>query len=542
MLENEIQELTAKEWISLLSKEYPPSKERVIIVGNFSRSVRINKEAWKWYFKNFNGIDFKSGEEIEIIPNGSGGPRAQIPEEVRERLAKVPSDTFCITARDHRYYLKKLCLIQRATQIPVCMVIDSFKQDVVHRIYTNSTDIRQISYAALNRILAHIGQFRYDPLIPFKDLDGRIGFLARKEFFGGMTQSDQKEAQLYCQQIGQKQSENGSWDDNIMTTAFNLIRLVEAGATMKDGAVEKGVKWLLSTPEPLGFPGLFMLTPKLTTRFNEWKAKQSRGKSNRPHRKTTDDEIKKYLQDRDRLSSISASPCELRLTWTSGIAIEALLRCGLHEESRVVRAINTLLTIGRGWNWCGCGYFDSRNCNYIPASTEPVDFNRFPILNKNIPYSLDWYMTKQDVASLVCNNYEWSGFDLGSRKALLVKHFRSTGECGMVVRRALSFHPKYHGSSLETNVALTSTWFQGSDGAWGDAYLSTAFGILERTVHPLSAFLVLRSIPMLIREQREDGFWSEKPTSSCPPPSKEESTFIILKTLKRFNCLEPLRP
>jgi hypothetical protein len=542
MLKNDVQELTAKEWISILSQEYPASKERVIIIGNFSRSVRINKEAWKWYFKNFAGIDFKSGEEIEIVPNGAGGPKAQLPGWIRERLAAAPGNIFCIIERDRRYYLKKLLLTERPTQIPVCMVTDSFDKDVVHRIYTNSPDIQQISYPTLEQIFTHTGKFRHDPLVPFKEMNGRIGFLARKEFLGGMTKSDQEQASMYCQQIAQRQSDNGSWDDNIMTTAFNLIKLIEAGATMKDAALEKGSAWLLSTPEPLGFPGLFMLTEKLTTRFNAWKIKQTRGKSNRPHRKTTDNEANKYLQDRDRLSSISAKPCELRLTWTSAIAIEALLRCGLYEESRVVQAINTLMTIGRGWSWCGCGYFDSRNCNYIQASTEPIDFNRFPILNRNLPYSLDWYMTRQRIASLVCNNYDWSALDLGNGKALLVKRFRSTGECSLVVRRALSFHPQYHGSNFETNVALTSTWFQGADGTWGDAYLSTMFGILERTVHPLSALLVLRSIPMLIREQRKDGFWSERPTSSCPPPSKEESSYIILKTLKRFNFLEPLRP
>lgn len=112
----------------------------------------------------------------------------------------------------------------------------------------------------------------------------------------------------------------------------------------------------------------------------------------------------------------------------------------------------------------------------------------------------------------------------------------------MVVRKALSFHPKYHGSNFEANAALLTTWYQAVDGTWGDAYLSTAFGLLARIRHPLSAFMILRSIPLLIREQGLDGLWQERQIGQCPPPAKAESTFMILRTLKEFDFLDALLP
>ena len=155
----------------------------------------------------------------------------------------------------------------------------------------------------------------------------------------------------YNRHLTEKQCDNGSWDDNNMTTAFNLMRLVEAGVTVKDPVVEKGVRRLLSPTEPLGFTGLFILSEKNGCRFNAWKERQGGGK-----------------------------------------------------------------------------------------------------------------------------------------------------------------------------------------------YLSSMFGMLDRLAHPLSAFLVLRSVPLLIREQRSDGFWHENLKGNCPPPKPEESTFIILSTLKRFNYLDALLP
>jgi hypothetical protein len=218
----------------------------------------------------------------------------------------------------------------------------------------------------------------------------------------------------------------------------------------------------------------------------------------------------------------------------------------LENETRVVKAINSLFSLSGNGGWCGCGYLDAKVD--IPESNESVNFNQyFTVPQKNARYSIDWFADKDDILNMVCN-HKYQAFEIDKRKAILVKFFHNTGLCTMVVHRALSYHPQYHGSNLETIAALRCSYCQSSYGTWGnEVYLSSMFGFLERFVHPLSAFLILRSIPLLIRKQMPDGFWQEELTTNqagqkFPPPTKEESTFMILKALKKFNFLNALLP
>ncbi len=233
----------------------------------------------------------------------------------------------------------------------------------------------------------------------------------------------------------------------------------------------------------------------------------------------------------------------MRLTWSTGAALETLLRCGLHNNKRVITAINTLFNRGEGYKtWCGCSYFDTKDWNFVKESSEPTDFNKSPVWEKNIPYSLDWFLPEDEISNLVCDNYHYLAMAFKRDQAFLAKQYHSTGECSMIIRRALTFHPKFAKSNFETNMALSLTYSQAENGSWGEAYLSNQFGLLERTSHPLSAFLVLRSIPLLIRDQGKDGFWQENQVNKCSPPKKEESTFLICRALKKFGFLKALLP
>jgi hypothetical protein len=532
--EMEDEEFSGKEWAELLSKERELSDEKVIMTGTFRPILKVSKNDWDKHFPNSLGFTFEQGKEVEIIALKTGDRKVKIPEWVWNHLKTCPGERYCITERYGRYYLKKLELTKRKTSVPGITVIDTFKWDRVNRIYADFLDIQRITSRNLERLLGLVGKFRYEPLSPFDKMTGRIGYIGRKELLGLPNKGDEKFLHKYVQHLAEIQLENGSWQDNTMLTAFNLIKLHEAGATSENPVLARGLRWLLSTSEPYGFPGLFMLSEKLVSRFNAWKARQPRGHSGRPHRRTNDGEARKYLENRDVLSSISAWPCELRLTWTSGIAIEALLRCGMHKEPRVIKAVNTLLKMNERGRWCGCGYFDTREINFVPESLDPVDFNRLPVFR----FSLD----DISAARLVCDNHRLLALKVSNDQAFLTSRFRSTGECPMVVLRALSFHPQFPGSSFEANSALSCAGYLGMDGIEEDAYLSSVFGLLTGMTHPFAAFLVLRSIPALIRKQGKDGLWSEKPIRRCPPPSKEESSFMILLALKKFGFLDSLLP
>ncbi|KPK58919.1 MAG: hypothetical protein AMK73_08920, partial [Planctomycetes bacterium SM23_32] len=267
-------ELAGGKWVEMLSKRARPSRERVVVTGRFSRSVSIKKEDWGRHFRGWGGIAFRNGCAVEMVPAATGGARAPVPEWARQKLGLAAGDLACVSQRDGKAYLKKLDLVERPTAVPGTTVVDSFKPLIVTREYALNTSLDGIAKGALRRLLPLMGRFRRDPLAPFRAMDGLAGILGRRDLLGGMTAEDQAALAAYRRGICDEQLEDGSWAGNVVTTAYSLIRLREAGAAARSRAVRRGVQWLLATPEPLGFPGLFMLTPKLAERFSAWKARQ----------------------------------------------------------------------------------------------------------------------------------------------------------------------------------------------------------------------------------------------------------------------------
>jgi len=536
--------LSYTEWVDLLSEDYSLGGETVIIVvGKLPRTLKIKKDDWKAYFPGFGGIGFKQGDEVEIVPKADGGPSAAIPDWARERLASGSSDAICITRKDGKYYLKKLELVEQPSEAPGCMVFDRFRTDSVERTYWNRTAPDEFNYDVIDKLLSAMPKFRHDPVAPFKDMDGRLGMLARKEFLGGITKADKSMMEDHKKELCQDQQENGSWQDSAAHTAFKLIRLLEVGATMKEPAVEKAVGWLLEAKDPLGLPGLFMFSEKTADSFSAWKEKQEPGSRKRGSRNPTPAQRRFFLDNRD-VFGVSNAYCELKLTWSTAIALEALLRCGLHQEPRVVKAINTLFSMSSGGGWCGCGYFVANI--YHDESTAPVDFNRFRVQYKGRrPGSIE--LERNDILKLACNHH-YRGFALKDGRTMMARTAdQGSGDCPMVVHKALSYHPDYHGSNMETIAAVLCSHRQGWLGDWTGNYTSFFFSLLARSRCPLSAYLVLRTVPLLVRKQGPDGFWQEEELPSDPKrplevPTKEESTFMILTALKTFGLLDALRP
>ena len=291
-------ELKPREWIKLLSQKFRKSDERVIITGNFRNAIKINKEDWNNYFKDFKGIGFRNGKAIEIISEKNSGSKAQLPDWAKERMDSIPGPLHCITEKQGKYFLKKLELIEQHTVIPGHIIIDSFQPFHVKREYSLQNDINKIVLPYLHGLLKKMGKFKYNPLTALKKARGMTGLLARREFFGNITKEDEAFISYYKKKLEGTQMDDGSWDQNTVTTAYNIIQLIELGTSSKDPIIKKAAAWLLSSPDPVGFPGLFMLSSSLTERFNAWKSRQKRGNPARPHRSSTAKEDKLYLESR----------------------------------------------------------------------------------------------------------------------------------------------------------------------------------------------------------------------------------------------------
>jgi hypothetical protein len=536
-------ELSADKWIDFLSKKSIPSKEEVIILNKrFAKNLKIKKQDWSHYFSEYGGMEIKDGDKIEIIPKNDGGPGADIPDSALDKLKSNSDGFFCITRRDGRYFLKALKLIQGKTEVPACLVLDRFSDVMVEREYWNNTDLDNVSHESIQKLIPSMPEFKYNPLPALKKADGRIGFLTNMEFFGGLTKAQESAVNEYKKEICKDQRENGSWDDSAAKTAFNLLRLIEVGDTLRDNPVEKGVEWLLNAKEPLGFPGLFMIAEKTADSFNNWKEKQGPKSKKRGSRSSSSRQRGMFVENAD-IVGMANSFCEVKLTWTSALALEAMLRCGLKDEERVVKGINTLLSMSHG-NWCGCGYFVANI--YHEPSLEPIDFNKLSVSTKGHFFgTLD--ISDDEIIQIV-HNYGFKSLYLDDSESLTVKTgHQGAGDCAIVVNKALSYHPDYHGSNLETTGAVQCSFRQGWLGDWTGNYITFFMDMLSHFKCPLSEYLVLRTIPRLVRDQNSDGFWEEpplpsKPKEPLPVPSREETTFAIVKTLKTFGFLDRLMP
>jgi hypothetical protein len=243
--------------------------------------------------------------------------------------------------------------------------------------------------------------------------------------------------------------------------------------------------------------------------------------------------------------------CELALTSSSAVVLQALIRLGFWDHVRVRTAVNTLMSLWHG-RWCGCAYLG--HGLRIQADDGSVDLNglQVPCTNEGI-YPLDWFTDEKKMMQIVGHrstspHYSW--LDIGGNDSLIEKSSVGMGDCTLGVHEALSYHPDYPGSNLEVIAALEFSRRQSSTGRWGDTHVSAILNGLRRLSHPLSAFLVLRSVPSLIAEQRPDGLWSDGKESETEgamsgpraDASREVSGLTILRALKRFGFLEATLP
>jgi len=557
-----MEQLSRDRWVDILSQDHTESEERAVLVRRLKTpyTLSVPKGDWKRVFPQFQGMALRKGEPLQIVDSGHEARSVDLPEWAVAQLGLDPQGYVCVSQRNGSRFLRRFSLEEGRTTVPGRVIIDSFENAVARRRHFSSTALDDISPDLVNDLLGRISCLKYDPLTAFGHLDGSIGFMARIEFAELGLENPQKEREFTEQvtdELTSSQLADGSWGDEVVTTAFDLLRFIELGESRENSAVDRAVDWLLNTPEPLGLPGFFMATLELLREHNE---DRSRGESGLIYAKVNrKGAARKYRQIWDIYNSnadVFAGNCEAAYVTVTAVALESLLRLGLEDEPRVRRAINTLLRLWNG-RWCGCAV-DGRD---IPALDSSPDFSMHPIPNDNKTlYRLRWFTDERQIR-------DWNPrvghrfWDLDEGQVLVESLSVGMGDCTFAVHRALSYHPDYRHSNLETIAALEYSRRQSALGGWGNTPPSRMLDQLRRLSHPLAAFLTLRTIPLLRRTQAEDGLWDDadllpgrprggephkRPQGLTPRTQglapRELATFRILRALKEFGFLDRLLP
>lgn len=547
-------EFSAAEWARLLSRsKWQPSVEHMVATTNSRKTIRIRKDQWRRWFRGWDGVELRQGQEIELVQGGGDGPKVELPDWAREHLALAAGDGLCVTERGGSFFLKRLRLVARPTRVPGCTVIDKFAADEVLRTYSLHGELGPYVPSEFAEVLNAVGRFKYDPLAPLKDVAGRVGLLARKELLGGWSKADKAAAAAYRKSLTTEQMADGSWQGSVIHTSCCVIRLLEAGARPTVPAIDRACRWLLSTPEPTGFPGLFLCSPELTAGYNDWR--HETGGVWKQFRVPRTFQPKGDFADNSDLFGIAISReggCHKWSLWSSAAALEALLRCGYVDHQRVVRAINGLLIkrFGGGTTiWCA-NCMRRSDLSFVDSTAEP-DFN-LPTIDMKAD-RVDWPMSARDVLGKVAGE-EYRQWALGNdRSAMMREPYGALLDCSAVVQRALSWHPDHRGSTVEMTTSLEHASEQGWDGSWPANRVSLMLSLLERLDTSVAALAVLRSVPLLVRYQGDDGLWDEaqlpqfhdprdRDHTELSPLPKEANSYMILKALKQFGFLDALLP
>jgi len=537
----ELAKLTIERFAEMLSRDARPAREQVVAVKPLQRAIRFNKHERHQHFREWAGVGVKVGRELGLVRRDEGGPRIDVTDEIRQALRLDDEDTLAVTKRKDRLFLKKLVCEELPPVVPGAYALDSFGGRSVTRLCQAQPEFAAITDGCLAKLRRAAGKFRYDPVEPFREMDGMTGVIARNAFAGGLARADREWVRGYAQALSEEQEDDGSWQGKVPATAYNVTRLLDLGCEPDEPCIRKAVDWLLARPSPTGFPALYMSSDRDTEKFNQWKQPGTNKRRGRISPKV----VKAQFQENADLHGAPGSYCEVRFVGTNGVVLEALLRCGLHEYERVVRAVNTALKMRRYSGWCGCGYLDTGPANFIEPDDGPPDFNRCPFSP-----TTGWCPDAEAVRKwAVRNNGVLEGIDVGEGRSLLSCTSGYTRDCTRAIFRGLSFHPEYRGSNLEIGGAFESIGSQSGYGVWPE-YLSYMFSTLERCMHPLSTFALLRAVPFLIRTQERDGLWCESAggatvlpgTGVCHALPKEQASLLILKALHTHGQLKDLLP
>ena len=422
--------------------------------------------------------------------------------------------------------------------------------------------------------------FGHDPLPGLVAEDDWIGWQTRNHVLQRPGPADDQLRQRLVDEVFAGQTDNGSWDGSVVTTAYGILRALSIDLAPDDGRVQKAAHWLLQWPEPEGRPGWWMLNEGY---LEKWRAKKA-GEDVELMNRGFDDgdhDLFRGQEQQQVIPSCSrhhAAPCD-SLHHPSATAAMALCRCGHADHPRLKAYANTMLDLHAMFgDFCACwGILDAKRDLERLRDEEP-NFDHSPdqqeIALKSIPYGYardnadlhaparrPWYpgVHRPDLADTNYQPpYDWKDIGVANHFALVGSYWENA-DCWAKANRALSQFPAWSGSTAEFFGLFQCHLYQTPLGEWHQAFPAGIFRWLaEVTLHTKSKHTVadspslrfakvmlLKSIPWLRAHQEDDGLWNHEElprwTDKNRPPGRRLGTFHIASALDDFGLLDRLR-
>lgn len=138
-------------------------------------------------------------------------------------------------------------------------VIELKKNDIIKTQRSSGgwkvKDSRRISFWLLKALdyTGHLGKmledgsFLYDPFLQFRDTADIYGFVVRRDLLKSCQSSDARLGIKLTEEIFDNQAEDGSWNQTVICTCFNIEQLILLNVNRDDERLCKSVNWILDT-------------------------------------------------------------------------------------------------------------------------------------------------------------------------------------------------------------------------------------------------------------------------------------------------------
>ncbi|MFC1718383.1 hypothetical protein ACFL6S_32305, partial [Candidatus Poribacteria bacterium] len=428
--------------------------------------------------------------------------------------------------------------------------------------------------------------FSYDPLRELSAGADWVSWKMRNEILHQPAPDDESLRQKLVDEIFTGQMENGSWGDSVMKTAYGVLRALSVQVPVDDSRIRQAAQWLLNWAQPVGRPGMWMLSDK---HRQEWDAIKN-GETRTDDGQYTigfDDENCDFVRAEEQQQVIATCArhftglCDSMLHPSATVA-DTLCRCGYADHPRVRDYANSMLQLGGMFGYfCACwgiNAFDEE-VKYMEGKTpdfsQRTDENGIAL--KAVPYG---YARDRDDLRVLARNpnypgihrpdladtngwwlYEWRDIGVADHFALVGTYWQNA-DCWAKTNRALSQFPTWPGSIAEFFSLFQLHLYQTSLGEWNQGYPAGIFRWLAEvtriaraehnfessTALRFAKTIMLKAIPWLREHQEENGLWDH---STLPrhsggenrkPPSSRLVTYHIVSALNEFNLLSKLLP